>query len=50
MGQEEDVCYTPSGVTKIINGKIYTPLKYPDYNASNYRGEYSFTKWTDAHS
>lgn len=42
--------YTPSGVTKTINGKIYTPLKYPDYNASNYRGEYSFTKWTDVHS
>ena len=42
--------YTSSGVTKTINGKIYTPLKYPDYNASNYRGEYSFTKWTDVHS
>ena len=21
---------------------VYTPYKYPDYNASNYRGEYSY--------
>ena len=24
---------------------IYAPEKYPDYNASNYRGEYSFPRW-----
>lgn len=25
---------------------VYTPFKYPDYNASNYRGEYSYReKW-----
>ncbi len=25
--------------------EIYAPEKYPDYNASNYRGEFSFPKW-----
>ena len=25
---------------------VYAPFKYPDYNASNYRGEYSYReKW-----
>ena len=25
---------------------VYSPFKYPDYNASNYRGEYSYReKW-----
>ena len=23
---------------------VYEPVKYPDYNASNYRGEYSYPK------
>lgn len=23
----------------------YCPLKYPHYNASNYRGEYAFPRW-----
>jgi WD40 repeat protein len=26
-------------------GKIFCPLKYPDYNASNYRGEFSWPRW-----
>lgn len=39
--------YTPSGNTKTRDGKIYNPIKYPMYNASNYRGEYSFPRWTD---
>lgn len=25
--------------------EIYAPEKYPEYNASNYRGEYSFPRW-----
>ena len=24
----------------------YIPEKYPHYNSSNYRGEYSFARWT----
>lgn len=39
--------YTPSGNTKVKDGKIYDPIKYPMYNASNYRGEYSFPRWTE---
>lgn len=27
--------------------KIYCPEKYPDYNASNYRGEYSWPRWIE---
>jgi rhamnogalacturonan endolyase len=27
--------------------KIFNPEKYPDYNASNYRGEYSWPKWKE---
>lgn len=26
--------------------RIYHPEKYPDYNASNYRGEYSWPRWS----
>lgn len=37
--------YTPSGKTITKNGEIYDPIKYPIYNASNYRGEYSFPRW-----
>lgn len=37
--------YTPSGSTQIKDGKIYDPEKYPIYNASNYRGEFSFPRW-----
>lgn len=29
-----------------ISGMEYTPEKYPHYNSSNYRGEYSFAKWS----
>jgi hypothetical protein len=28
-----------------VKGKEYVPLKYPRYNSSNYRGEYSFARW-----
>lgn len=28
-----------------IQGKEYVPIKYPVYNFSNYRGEFSFTNW-----
>ncbi len=28
-----------------IKDKEYVPEKYPHYNGSNYRGEYSFAKW-----
>ena len=38
--------YTPSGTTQKKNGKIYDPIKYPIYNASNYRGEFSFPRWS----
>ena len=24
---------------------VYDPIKYEEYNASNYRGEYSFPRW-----
>lgn len=27
--------------------KIYCPYKYPTYNASNYRGEYSWPRWIE---
>lgn len=30
-----------------IRGKEYIPDKYPHYNSSNYRGEYSFAKWRE---
>lgn len=29
-----------------VGDAVYSPEKYPSYNASNYRGEYSFPKWT----
>ncbi|MCF0238672.1 MAG: WD40 repeat domain-containing protein [Sphaerochaetaceae bacterium] len=35
--QEKDCPKDPRGV--------YKPYKYPEYNASNYRGEYSFPRW-----
>ena len=25
--------------------EVYDPIKYEEYNASNYRGEYSFPRW-----
>jgi len=28
-------------------GREYVPEKYPIYNSSNYRGEYSFPRWTE---
>jgi hypothetical protein len=30
-----------------IQGREYVPEKYPHYNSSNYRGEFSFPKWED---
>lgn len=30
-----------------VSGKEYVPIKYPHYNSSNYRGEYSFAEWVD---
>ncbi len=30
-----------------VTGKQYAPIKYPLYNFSNYRGEFSFTRWED---
>lgn len=30
-----------------ITGREYVPDKYPHYNSSNYRGEFSFPKWID---
>ena len=29
-----------------IKDREYIPEKYPHYNSSNYRGEYSFARWT----
>ena len=26
-------------------GPVYHPLKYPEFSASNYRGEFSFAHW-----
>lgn len=40
--------YTQDREAPVVKkGKEYTPEKYPHYNASNYRGEYSFPRWTD---
>lgn len=30
---------------KFMGERIYHPCKYPTYNASNYRGEYSWPRW-----
>ena len=30
---------------EVKGNKIYCPNKYPSYNASNYRGEYSWPRW-----
>ena len=30
--------------------RIYHPEKYPNYNASNYRGEYSWPRWQDCNA
>jgi len=30
-----------------VKGREYVPEKYPHYNSSNYRGEFSFPKWRD---
>jgi hypothetical protein len=35
---------------KFVGTKIYNPYKYPTYNASNYRGEYSWPRWVDVRS
>lgn len=32
---------------KFTGGRIYNPYKYPNYNASNYRGEYSWPRWSN---
>lgn len=32
---------------EFTGNRIYNPDKYPTYNASNYRGEYSWSRWTD---
>ena len=37
--------YTPSGEAKRPDGRIYDPIRYPSYNGSNYRGEFSFPRW-----
>lgn len=37
--QESNICHDGE--------KIYSPIKYPSYNASNYRGEYSFPNWIE---
>ena len=37
--------YTQEGKTKRDERGEYRPLKYPEYNGSNYRGEYSFPRW-----
>lgn len=31
-----------------VTGRTYVPTKYPLYNSSNYRGEYSFANWIDS--
>jgi len=30
------------------SGKTYLPIKYPHYNASNYRGEFCFPRWIES--
>lgn len=30
-----------------VTGREYVPYKYPLYNSSNYRGEYSFARWVE---
>ena len=30
------------------DGPVYHPEKYPEYSASNYRGEFSFAHWDKA--
>ncbi len=30
-----------------VTGREYIPEKYPHYNSSNYRGEFSFPRWRD---
>lgn len=37
--------YTQEGETPKDERGEYRPLKYPAYNGSNYRGEYSFPRW-----
>ena len=29
------------------DGPVYHPIKYPEYSASNYRGEFSFARWDE---
>lgn len=38
--------YTQDGEARQSDKGIYDPEGYPMYNASNYRGEYSFPRWT----
>lgn len=37
--------YTQDSLSPVTD-REYTPEKYPHYNCSNYRGEYSFANWT----
>ncbi len=39
------VIYTQD--SEFTGERIYRPEKYPHYNASNYRGEYSWPRWED---
>lgn len=39
--------YTQDSPCKVV-GREYIPIKYPLYNSSNYRGEYSFTRWRES--
>ncbi|MCQ2412063.1 MAG: hypothetical protein MJ057_03810 [Sphaerochaetaceae bacterium] len=37
--------YTQDGEAAKDERGTYVPYKYPEYNSSNYRGEYSFPRW-----
>ena len=37
--------YTQDGNAEADERGEYKPVKYPHYNGSNYRGEYSFSRW-----
>ena len=37
--------YTQDGEAKADPRGHYRPFKYPEYNGSNYRGEYCFPNW-----
>ena len=37
--------YTQDGNAEADERGEYRPVKYPHYNGSNYRGEYSFSRW-----